>query len=328
MNKIKKKKIICITGATASGKSALAEKIAKEKNGVIISADSRQVYKNIPIFSGISKSEKANFLVGILNEWEEYSASEFVKRAEKKMNEIWNTGKIPVVVGGTSFYFKSLLYENFIPQVPQNKKLRKKLADKNANQLMEILKNLDYERARNIDSKNKPRIIRAIEIAKKLGKVPEVEDKIKENLDIDFFWVHIDKNLQKEKIAKNFKNRMELGFFKEAQNLKIILENFYTKEVEKTKHSHAVFSTIKKFLFKKKYKISQEKIINKKVSEKFYNLGLAYKHIFKFWAEEITNEKFIELGILEEQKYAKRQNTYLKKFYIELPNSVNKKEIK
>ncbi len=310
--KRKKKKIICIGGATASGKSALAEKISFEKNGVIISADSRQIYKNLEIFSGISENEKENNLVGILDIWQEYSAGDFVKSAEEKMKEIWKDGKIPVVVGGTSFYFKSLLYENFIPEVPQNKKLRKELAKKSASELMEILEDLDFERAKSIDKKNKPRIIRAIEIAKKLGKVPKAEDKIKENLDIDFFWVHISREEQKKRIENNFQKRIKKGFLKEAENIRKILKVYYKNEVEKTSNNDTVFST----------KISQ------KVQERFFKIGLAYKHIFKFWAGKISEEEFIKLGILEEQKYAKRQNTYLKKFFKELPDSVNKKEVK
>lgn len=315
MSEQRRKKIICIGGATASGKSALAEKIALENNGVIISADSRQVYKNLEIFSGISESEKGNNLVGILDIWEDYSASDFVEQAEEKMKMIWAAGKIPIVVGGTSFYFKSLLYDNFFPAVGQNRELRDKMADKDAGELIIILEKLDIVRAGNIDGKNKPRIIRAIEIATELGKVPVVKDTIKEGLDIDFFWVHVEREEQKRKIDKNFRERMEKGFLEEAEKLKKVLEIHYKNEVEKTGDNDAVFST------------QTQTKIQTKIEKRFYQIGLAYKHIFKCWTGEITETEFIEFGILEEQKYAKRQNTYLKKFFKELPDSVNKKEI-
>jgi tRNA A37 N6-isopentenylltransferase MiaA len=74
------------------------------------------------------------------------------------------------------------------------------------------------------------------------------------------------------------------------------------------------------FFFKKKLETKIEKI--------FFDLGLAYKNIFKFWKGEIDENKFIELGILEEKKYAKRQNTYLKKFFNELPENKNLKKEK
>jgi tRNA A37 N6-isopentenylltransferase MiaA len=84
----KKRKVICIAGATASGKSLVAEKFVIEENGVIISADSRQVYKRIPIFSGIAENEKSNQLIGFLDEEEIYSAGDFVNHANVIMEKI------------------------------------------------------------------------------------------------------------------------------------------------------------------------------------------------------------------------------------------------
>ncbi len=290
-----KKKVICIIGATASGKSSLAEKIAKKENGSIISADSRQVYKNLEIFSGISENEKKNYLIGFLDQWEDYSASIFVNYAEKKMEEIWEEGKVPIIVGGTSFYFKSLLYQNFIPKVEKNIPLRKKLELKSAEELISILSVLDKRRSKNIDNKNKPRIIRSIEIATKLGKVPNKKDEIKKDIEIIVIWINNNKDLQKERIEKNFKDRIKKGLIKEAFNLK--------KKLQKKRFSE------------------------EKIKEIFFKIGLSYKHIFKFWNGDISKEQFVKLGIIEEQKYSKRQKTYLKKFFKEVPKEVDKKEI-
>ena len=158
--------------------------------------------------------------------------------------------KVPVIVGGTSFYFKSLLYENFIPAVKQNTELREELADKDAEELMEMLESLDTQRAKNIDTKNKPRIIRSIEIATELGSVPMVEDKIKENLDIEFIWVHKVREEQRERIANNFRTRMENRFLDEAERLRSILLEHYNNDEEMVK-------------------------------KRFFEIGLGYKHIFK-----------------------------------------------
>jgi tRNA dimethylallyltransferase len=288
----KKRKVICIAGATASGKSLVAEKFVIEENGVIISADSRQVYKRIPIFSGIAENEKSNQLIGFLDEEEIYSAGDFVNHANVIMEKIWEDGKVPVIVGGTNFYFKSLLYQNFLPQVDVNPALRKSLENKSPAELMLILEKLDTNRALNIDSKNIPRIIRSIEIATVLGSVPKIVDKVRDDIEVDFHWISIDMELQNKRISKNFLNRIKKGFLDEAKNLK-------------------------------KYFIKQG-FDDEYIQKRFFDLGLAYKHIFKLWENKITGDEFINLGILEEQKYAKRQNIYLKKFFKELPDSAQK----
>lgn len=306
-----KKKIICIAGATASGKSTLALKTAEKNNGEIISVDSRQIYKNIPIFSGISNEEKKNHLVCFLNEWETFSAGDFIKLAEEKIKEIWQKNKVPVLVGGTSFYFKSLLYENFLPKVSIDKKFRKKMKGKSAEELTKILAKKDPNRAKNIDRNNIPRIIRSIEIVNSIGKFPEKKDRLRSDWQIEFFWIHLDKEEQKKNIEKNFRSRFGRGLIEEAFQLKLILKKHFLKHW---------YQKIFYFFFKKK--------LEEKIKKTFFDIGLAYKNIFRFWDGEIDEKEFIELGILEEQKYAKRQNTYLKKFFEELPEQENLKKEK
>ena len=310
-----KKKIICIAGATASGKSKKAFEKNLEINGSdfngIISVDSRQIYKNIPIFSGISENEKKSHLVGFINEWESFSAGDFVKWANEKVEEIILKEKTPILVGGTSFYFKSLLYDNFLPKVPIDKKLRKRMFGKTAEELIKVLKQKDKKRANKIDRKNIPRIIRSIEIVNFLGKFPESEEKIRGDLDIEFFWINLNIKKQKKNIEINFKKRMKSGLLEEADNLKSILYQHYTK-----------------YWYKKVFYILFKKKLDKRIQNTFFNLGLVYKDIFKFWKNEIDYQEFTQLGILKEQQYAKRQNTYLKKFFDQLPKQKNIKKNK
>lgn len=306
-----KKRIICITGATASGKSSLALKKTIEEDGEIISVDSRQIYKNISVFSGISKEDYKNHMVGFLNEWESFSSGDFVKMAEEKVKDIFSRGKTPILVGGTSFYFESFLYKNFLPEVPIDKVFRKKMEGKTATELMTILEKKSKDRADMIDKKNIPRIIRSIEIINSLGYFPEYEKKIRNDFDIDFLWIELDREEQKKNIDRNFRTRIQNGFLKEAENLKKILE----ETVEKSNKTTQIFPL--NIFLKKRF----QKKLETKIEKKFFDIGLAYKHIFKLWRGEITQEKFVELGILEEQKYAKRQNTYLKKFFNQLQES-------
>ena len=107
------KRLICIEGATGSGKSDLALRLARELNTEIISADSRQVYKYLNI--GTAKpdretlSEVKHHLIDIIAPDKRYSAGDFVQDAEVIINDLHGQDKIPIVCGGTMLYIKSLL---------------------------------------------------------------------------------------------------------------------------------------------------------------------------------------------------------------------------
>ncbi|PID83666.1 tRNA (adenosine(37)-N6)-dimethylallyltransferase MiaA [Candidatus Campbellbacteria bacterium] len=286
-------KLIIISGTTATGKSKIAQKIAKNFDGIKISADSRQIYKNIPLFSGLDQQDlKSTKLVSFLNEDETFSAGDFAKKAESEIKKAYQENKIPIIVGGTSFYLKSLIYKNFLPKVQINQDLRKKLEPKSQEELQEILKQKDPNRYKTIDLNNKPRLIRALEIINEIGFVPENKEELK-NYHIFYIWLDGSKEARDLKIENNFKQRIENGLITEALNLKKSLEKKYSE---------------------------------KEVQEIFSNLGLSYKFIYDFWNNKISQDEFIKLGIKEEQKYAKRQITYIKKFFQNLPGNVKKEK--
>ena len=172
-------KVIVILGQTATGKSNLAVKIAKKISGEIVSADSRQVYKGLDIGTGkITQKEMRDiphYLLNVANPKAQFTVAEYKKLAEKKIREIVARGKIPIIVGGTGFYIDAVTKGVLLPEVPPNLKLRRTLAKKSAQNLSTILKKLDARRAKSIDPKNKVRLIRAIEIARHLGKVPPLK---------------------------------------------------------------------------------------------------------------------------------------------------------
>jgi len=173
------REIIAIVGPTASGKSSLAVGIAKKIGGEIISADSRQIYRGLDIGTGkITKKEMRaipHHLLDIRNPREQYSAGEFKQDAEKKIEEIARRGNIPIVVGGTGFWIDSLLLGLRLPDVPPDPRLRARLSRKNASELFRMLLKLDSVRARTIDPENPHRLVRAIEIARTLGRVPPIK---------------------------------------------------------------------------------------------------------------------------------------------------------
>lgn len=174
------KKVIVILGQTASGKSDLAVMAAKKWNCEIISADSRQVYKGLNIGANkITAKEMRgvpHHLLDVADPKKRFTVSQFKDLAETKIQEIMSRGKVPIICGGTGFYIDAITRGIILPEVPPDKKLRKTLEKKTAPELFKILKKLDSKRAQAVDPHNKPRLVRAIEIARALGKVPKIKE--------------------------------------------------------------------------------------------------------------------------------------------------------
>jgi tRNA dimethylallyltransferase len=174
-----KKKLIVVLGPTASGKTELASKLAKKFNGEIVNADSRQVYKGMDI--GTAKPTKKemkgvpHYLLDIASPKRKFTVAQYRKLALKAIEKIQKRGKIPFLVGGTWFYIRAIVDGLVIPEVSPDWKLRKELEKKTQKELYKILKKLDPERAKTIEKENKRRLIRAIEICKKIGKVPPLK---------------------------------------------------------------------------------------------------------------------------------------------------------
>jgi tRNA dimethylallyltransferase len=170
------KKLIVILGPTASGKTELAIKLAKKFNGEIVNADSRQVYKGMDIGTAKPTKEEMkgipHYLLNVASPKRKFTVAQYRKLALKAIEKIQKRRKIPILVGGTWFYIRATVDGIVIPEVPPDWKLRKRLEKKSPEELYKILKKLDPERAKTIEKENKRRLIRAIEICKKIGKVP------------------------------------------------------------------------------------------------------------------------------------------------------------
>ncbi len=244
-----KPKVIVILGQTATGKSALAVKIAKKVNGEIISSDSRQVYKKLDIGTGkISKREMKgvpHHLLDVANPKKKFTVAEFQKLAIYAIDDIIRRGKTPIICGGTGFYIDAVTRGVVFPEVPPNPKLRKQLVTKSAIALFVTLQKLDPERAKNIDSKNKVRIIRAIEIAKALGKVPHLAVKPP-----SYKFIKIGLYLPTDKLKKNIEKRVKKMFQAGLLN-----------EIKKLKKAGVSDKRLKELGFEY-YKPTLEKVIN------------------------------------------------------------------
>ena len=218
------KKIIVILGQTATGKSVLAVKIAKALGGEIISADSRQVYKGLSIGTGkIIKKEMRgvpHHLLDVSNPIKKFTIVKFQKLANQKIKEIIARGRTPIICGGTGFYIDAVTKGLAFPAVPPDYLLRKKLALASDRSLLLILKKLDPRRAKNIDPKNKIRLIRAIEVARRLGKVPHLAVKPPSDYKFVKVGLYLPADKLKKRIEKRVKGMFKAGLLKEIKKLK------------------------------------------------------------------------------------------------------------
>ena len=167
--------ILLIAGPTASGKSSRAVEEALKRNGEIISVDSRQVYRGLDIGTEkIAREEMRgvpHHLIDIRDPKESYSAGDFVTDATHLIEEISARGKLPILVGGTHFYFNALL--NGLPTgVDANPALREELEKLPTEELVARVALRDPRRASELDPQNRRRLIRALEIIEAKGVVP------------------------------------------------------------------------------------------------------------------------------------------------------------
>lgn len=168
-------KILCIAGPTASGKSSRAVAEALARGGEVISVDSRQVYRGLDI--GTEKITAAEMqgvphhLIDIRDPQENYSAGDFVTDATRLISEISARGKLPILAGGTHFYFDALLH-GLPARVDANPLLRDELEKLSTEELYGRVRTEDPRRAFELDPQNRRRLIRALEIIETHGKVP------------------------------------------------------------------------------------------------------------------------------------------------------------
>jgi tRNA dimethylallyltransferase len=175
----------------------------------VISVDSRQVYRTLDIGTEkVSREEMRgvpHHLIDIRDPKETYSAGDFVKDATRLIKEIHARGKLPILVGGTHFYFDALL--SGLPQIATNEELRTKLEELSTSELYSLIKTKDPRRAIELDPKNRRRLIRAIEIVEAVGRVPERKAKLTKTAPYNVEWIVM--NPPKEELMKKIRARLQ-----------------------------------------------------------------------------------------------------------------------
>lgn len=218
------RRVIIIVGPTASGKTALAIALAKKLNGEVVSADSRQVYRGLDLGTGkVTPEEMAgvpHHLLDTVDPTAVYSAADFVRDAQGAIDAILARGKTPIIAGGTGFYIDALTGRMPLTPVSANPAFRASLAHRSAPFLFELLSAVDPKRAARMnesDSKNKVRLIRALEISY-CGEPHEV---LRTASPYTYTWIGIKPNMDalREKIGTRLDERLAQGMVEEARAL-------------------------------------------------------------------------------------------------------------
>lgn len=216
-----KPRLLLVAGPTASGKSSYAVERALKEGGEVISVDSRQVYRTLDIGTEKMTAEEMrsvpHHLIDILDPKESYSAGDFVVDARRLIEDIQSRGKLPILAGGTHFYFDALLYG--IPEeTPIDKELRSALEECSDEELFSEIKDKDPRRADELDPKNRRRLVRALEIIKRFGKVPERQKET--SYDIEWVMLLPDREELRDKIVTRLKQALQKGLVEEVRSVR------------------------------------------------------------------------------------------------------------
>jgi len=225
------KTVIAISGPTGVGKTAMAISLANHFQTEIISCDSRQFYKEMSIGVARPSMEELNaarhHFISFLSVEEEYTAGMFSRDARAKIQELFLTSKVVVVVGGSMLYMDALLYG--LDELPGDKEVRNILNERCENEGIEVLvKELqlkDPQFAAKADLENAHRVIRALEVIQITGK-PFSELRTKSSDAIDAEIIHVFLSGEREwvydRINKRVDKMVEAGLFEEVQGLQFM----------------------------------------------------------------------------------------------------------
>ncbi len=221
-------KILVICGATASGKTKLAVDCALKLNTEIVSADSQLIYKGLNVGTAKPSAEEMcgvrHHLIDVVEPTEGFCVSDYAAQAEPILDNLLNSGKIPVVCGGTGFYINSLLFDLSYGNVAADSLIREKynkiLLEKGKDYIYSILKNTDPESAEKISVSDTKRVIRALEIYEVSGiKKSEIRDDMEPKR--EYFAVALDYPREElyKRINKRVDEMFESGLLEEIENL-------------------------------------------------------------------------------------------------------------
>ncbi|MBW2650033.1 MAG: tRNA (adenosine(37)-N6)-dimethylallyltransferase MiaA [Deltaproteobacteria bacterium] len=218
--------LIVILGPTASGKTGIAARLAKDLCSEVISADSRQVYRGMDLGTGkdiseflVDGVEIPYHLIDIVDAGYEFNLFEYQKRFYRCFSEISERGIIPIMAGGTGLYLEAVVKGYHMLEVPENSSLRGELRKMDMDAMRDRLFKSNPALHNTTDTQDRDRIIRAIEIAE-YSKMHEFAEEIEHPL-INPFIIGIrrERSVLRDMITRRLKKRIDMGMIEEVKNL-------------------------------------------------------------------------------------------------------------
>lgn len=280
-----KRPLFILVGPTAVGKTSLSIAVAKELKGEIISADSMQIYEGMDIGTAkITDGEKEGIIHHLIDEvtpLEEFSVSDFQRKANKYIDEITQKGKLPMVVGGTGLYINSLIYELDFTTSVSNWELRDrytKEAEEHGNLYVhDKLRAIDPISADRIHLNDIKRTIRALEVYEETGSPMSESYKdfraLNDKFDLVMIGLHMDREKLYERINHRIDIMMDSGLVDEVKGL---LDSGYDEDLTSMK-------------------------------------GIGYKEVIKYLKGECSLDETVDILKRESRRYAKRQLTWFRR---------------
>ncbi|MCM3717075.1 tRNA (adenosine(37)-N6)-dimethylallyltransferase MiaA [Fictibacillus phosphorivorans] len=277
-----KEKLVVIVGPTAVGKTKTSIELAKAINGEIISGDSMQVYRGLDVGTAkVTEDEMEgipHYMIDIKDPTEPFSVAEFQERAKELITTINNKGKIPIIVGGTGLYIRSVTHHYEFSEANKNSEIRDKLQRKadleGTESLHQELKSIDPERAAEIHPNNIHRVIRALEIYYETGSIPSKEQKMMHGKEEPpYHLALVGLTMDRQKLFQRINERVDL-----------MVESGLIEEA--------------------KWLLKQD------ISNSLAAKAIGYKELFPYLNGESTLEESIELLKRNSRRYAKRQFTW------------------
>lgn len=220
---MEEKRLIVITGPTASGKTRRAVEIAHAVGGEIISADSRQVYRGMDLGTGKDIDEYGSVpyhLIDIAPAGYKYNLYQYLRDCRAAMDDIRARGGQPILCGGTGLYVESVLKGLALPEVPENPELRQALRGKSLDELASILAGMKaLHNTTDIDTPQ--RAIRAIEIETYYATHPDAAAGAEPHPIADAIVIGIDipRDARRERITARLRDRLAAGMIDEVRRL-------------------------------------------------------------------------------------------------------------
>ena len=219
--------VLCIVGPTAVGKTKMSIELAKQLNGEIISGDSMQIYRGMDLGTAKATMDERqgipHHLIDEKNPDEPYSVAAFQQTVRAKMEEIKSRGKLPIIVGGTGLYIKSVLYDYEFAGESESKEIDEaKYGHLSNEELHAKLAAVDEAGAKDIHPNNRKRVIRALEIYETSGvKKSEMIEKQEHKMIYDACLIGLtdDRNVLYDRINKRVDTMYETGLVEEVKAL-------------------------------------------------------------------------------------------------------------